>query len=75
MIMPEKGKYYLVKIINHKNSRLIGISVKVKFTGILFRSLKTREFLYLSQIEIIKEIEDPGNVTNQESSNQQDIAL
>lgn len=75
MMMPEKGKFYLVKIIDHKNSALMGVSVKVKFTGILFRSLKTREFLFLSQIEIIKEIEDPGKTTNQESSNQQELAL
>lgn len=49
---------YEVVVIDEKLTNLYDKVFIVKFTGILFRSLKTAEVLFLSQIKVLKEAEE-----------------
>jgi len=51
-----KNETYRVKVVDTK-SRFYNGKVIVKWTGILFRSIKTDNALYLNQIEVQEKVE------------------
>lgn len=55
-IILEKDKYYKVKITNFARPELHDKSVKVRFTGIMFRGKNSSNALFLNECEILKEI-------------------
>lgn len=56
---PIKNLVYRVKIIDEKLPQYFGKTVKVKFTGMLFRSLNDEsKLLWIDQCEIIQEIKE-----------------
>jgi hypothetical protein len=54
----KKGKIYLVRITDKNLKQYYNKTATVKFTGILFRSTKTRNTLFADQCQVIKELKE-----------------